>query len=183
MSSSARHSRWRALAFAGTAAVISLGTCLTVGQNVTLASLRAQIAREYPDVAWITSVELVRALRGAPARRPRLLDARSAAEVAVSQLGGATRIDPDHPDVAALGSSHAAPIVVYCSVGYRSAVVARALVRAGFSNVRNLEGGIFAWANAGRPVYRRGRVVHDVHPFDDVWGRLLDAELRTRTPR
>ena len=34
-------------------------------------------------------------------------------------------------------------VVVYCSVGYRSSVVAEKLIEAGFTDVRNLYGGIF----------------------------------------
>lgn len=161
--------------------VASLSTCLAFGQDVTLASLRPAIAREHPDVAWITVDELVRALRGA--RRPRLLDARTAAEYQVSHLADAARIDPDHPDLRSLGADRASPIVVYCSVGYRSAVVAESLQRAGFRDVKNLEGGIFAWANRGLPVVRAGRRVRDVHPYDATWGRLLRADYRTSTAR
>ena len=68
-------------------------------------------------------------------------------------------------------------------MGYRSALIASRLGHAGYRNVRNLEGGIFAWANRGLPVVRGDRVVHDVHPYDDTWGRMLRAELRSRTPR
>jgi len=37
-------------------------------------------------------------------------------------------------------------IVVYCHVGIRSASAVRLLRQAGFSNVRNLQGGIDEWA-------------------------------------
>jgi len=37
-------------------------------------------------------------------------------------------------------------IVVYCHVGVRSTQAVSLLRRAGFSNVRNLQGGIDAWA-------------------------------------
>lgn len=38
-------------------------------------------------------------------------------------------------------------IVVYCSVSYRSSILARRLQDMGFTNVYNLEGSIFKWAN------------------------------------
>ena len=111
-----------------------------------------------------------------------LLDARGPDEYAVSHLPGARRVDPD-ADAAALGSALAdvdrrRPVVVYCSVGARSAAVARRLRKAGFERVENLRGSIFRWANEGRPVVRDGEVVGEVHPFDAVWGRLLDPEHR-----
>lgn len=183
MKSVTKTRRARAIVIVLLASAIGLGTCLVFGQDASLASLRTVIAREYPEVPWITPDELARALRGPTAGHPRLLDARTDAEFAVSHLDGATRIDPDRPNVPALGANRTRPVVVYCAVGYRSAVVTRALLRAGFTNAKNLEGGIFAWANHGRPVHRGGRVVRDVHPFDDTWGRMLRAELRTRTPR
>lgn len=43
--------------------------------------------------------------------------------------------------------------------------------------VYTLDGSIFEWVNEGRPVYRDGRVVAEVHPFDDRWGTLLDRRL------
>jgi rhodanese-related sulfurtransferase len=43
------------------------------------------------------------------------------------------------------------PIVVVCRVGSRSAQVAAWLIQNGF-DARNLEGGMLAWAAAGRPM-------------------------------
>ncbi len=42
-----------------------------------------------------------------------------------------------------------AEIVVYCSSGRMSAIAAQALVKAGYTNVLNLEGGMSAWQQAG----------------------------------
>jgi rhodanese-related sulfurtransferase len=43
-------------------------------------------------------------------------------------------------------------VVVVCRVGGRSAQVVAYLRQRGFENVYNLDGGMFAWAAAGRPV-------------------------------
>jgi rhodanese-related sulfurtransferase len=51
-------------------------------------------------------------------------------------------------------SDRDAAIVVFCASGNRSALAARTLGEMGFTNVRNLEGGISAWARAGHPVGR-----------------------------
>jgi 3-mercaptopyruvate sulfurtransferase SseA len=68
--------------------------------------------------------------------------------------------------------------VVYCSVGYRSARVAHWLGGQGYTNVRNLTGSIFQWANEGRPVFRDDRPTNEVHPYDQRWGLLLESRYR-----
>ena len=50
--------------------------------------------------------------------------------------------------------------MTYCAVGYRSAEMATQLRAAGFTNVRNLEGSIFQWANEHRPL------VHGEQPVE-----------------
>jgi hypothetical protein len=44
--------------------------------------------------------------------------------------------------------------------------------------VRNLDGSIFAWANEGRPLERNGQPAQLVHPYDALWGKLLDPARR-----
>ena len=74
------------------------------------------------------------------------------------------------------------PIVAYCSVGYRSSELVQKLTERGFTNVKNLDGSIFEWANRGYPVERDGEEVREVHPFDDRWGTLLHEDLRAYAP-
>lgn len=129
------------------------------------------------DVPQVTTAALARRL--AAPDPPTLLDARAPAEYAVSHLPGARHLPPDTEEFAALADlPRETPLVTYCSVGYRSAAMARRLRAAGFTHVENLEGSIFAWANEGRPVFRAGTEVHEVHPYDALWGRLLTPELR-----
>jgi len=46
------------------------------------------------------------------------------------------------------------PVFVFCRTGNRSLAAAEALVAAGFSDVRNVDGGIVAWHAAGLPLER-----------------------------
>ena len=69
------------------------------------------------------------------------------------------------------------PIVTYCSVGYRSSSLADRLQQAGFTNVRQLEGSIFQWANEGRPLFRGDQQVNEVHPYNETWGKYLNKKL------
>ncbi len=130
--------------------------------------------RRFPDVAVITCEELAEQLAGeGPA--PLLIDARGPEEFALSHLAGARLLPgPDAPGAA--GLAREAAIVVYCSVGYRSARLARSLRQAGFSDVRNLEGSLFRWANLGLPLACAGSGRPRVHPFHPCWGLLLEPE-------
>lgn len=59
-----------------------------------------------------------------------------------------------------------------------TAELARKLAARGYTNVVNLEGSLFAWANEGRPVYAGGQLASRVHPYDSAWGGLLRPGLR-----
>jgi len=171
--------RYFTLCVAGFALVCA--TSLAQGEDLTLQGLRALIGRQFPDVPFIDADALVFAMQGEAAGRPRLLDTRTPQEYSVSHLRGATRLDPDAIDLSVAGKDKSALIVVYCSVGYRSAAVGQRLRRAGFKDVKNLAGGIFGWANSGHPVYQGTNAVRQVHPYDAVWGALLNADLRKRS--
>ena len=156
----------------------SLAGCV---RELGWAAVERAIAAEYPDTPTISADSLAARLDAAP---PLLLDVRTPGEFAVSHLAGAHHV---HPGADALppwldALDRATPIVAYCSVGWRSAALAQRLRAAGFTDVSNLGGSIFRWANDGRPVVRGDSVVREVHPFDRRWGRLLDADLRAFEP-
>jgi hypothetical protein len=73
-------------------------------------------------------------------------------------------------------------IVVYSSVGYRGARVADWLTAQGYGRVTDLAGGIFLWADGGRPLIRTSGPTELVHPYDDQWGRLLVPSHRAAVP-
>ena len=134
------------------------------------------IRAEFPAVAGIGVDEL--AARLAAGDVPLLLDVRAPAEFQVSHLQGARRAGDLEQALALLGDApHEREIVVYCSIGYRSAHLADQLQGQGFTHVRNLEGSIFEWANSGHAVYGERGPVDLVHPYDAQWGRLLDRRL------
>lgn len=140
-------------------------------------------ARRFPNVRWITSDSLARWLGDRDRTQPLLLDARTAEEYAVSRLRGARRIDPYIPNLTALKAFPAdTPIVVYSSVGYRSARIADRLGELGLTRVWNLERSLFGWANEGRPLATDNGPAVLVHPFDRRWGCLLEARYRAEAP-
>ena len=103
------------------------------------------------------------------------LDTREADEYAVSHLPGALLLGYDDPDYTVLDDlPKDAPLVLYCSVGYRSERIGRTLRKRGFTDVRNLYGSIFEWVNAGYPVVdRAGYPTRRVHTFNKKWSRWV----------
>ena len=155
---------------------IASSSCADGTRQLNWSEVNRLIQNDYPGVPSVTTAELADAL--ADGRDVVLLDVREAAEFAVSHLSGAQRVTSAASASAVLESAAPAALVVaYCSVGYRSAALVKELQEQGVVNAVNLEGSIFAWANAGLPVYRGDLEVDEVHPFDDVWGALLEREL------
>jgi rhodanese-related sulfurtransferase len=145
--------------------------------DADLLSLEARIRAEFPDVPQLSTAELAAWLADPVRPQPWLIDARSREEYKVSHLPGAIPAATVAEVEEATGGDHARSLVLYCSVGYRSSALAARLQAAGYTHVYNLEGSIFRWANEGRPVFRGGDQVRQVHPYDASWGRYLDRSL------
>ncbi len=77
---------------------------------------------------------------------PLILDVRNPEEIAICRIAGSTVIPlPELPD--RLGElDPSLPMVVHCKSGARSAKAIHLLRTAGFSRLKNLKGGILAWA-------------------------------------
>ena len=67
------------------------------------------------------------------------------------------RLDPASAHRLAEITDHAQEIVVMCSEGYASSLVAATLVELGYTSAADLDGGFQAWARAGLPVRNRRR--------------------------
>jgi len=83
-----------------------------------------------------------------------LLDVRTPEEYAEGHLEGCTLMDFNSPafadEVAKLDRDKA--VYVYCRSGARSGRAADMMTDMGFKEVYNLEGGIVAWQQSGKPV-------------------------------
>jgi rhodanese-related sulfurtransferase len=87
--------------------------------------------------------------------RPVLVDVREDWETKLCRLDNALHIPMEELEFRTEELNAADDIVVYCHHGVRSAAVADYLRRLGFTTVRNLSGGLDAWARAVEPTMRR----------------------------
>ena len=140
--------------------------------------VKKNIQSDYPTVSLITTEELHNLLAGQEPVKPILLDIREPEEYAVSHLPGAYLATSEEEALGIIAKAGKdRQIVLYCSVGYRSTVMAKKLQAKGFTKAYNLEGSIFKWANEGREIYRGDQRVNVVHPYNSRWRQLLEKRL------
>jgi rhodanese-related sulfurtransferase len=87
--------------------------------------------------------------------RPVLVDVREDWETKLCRLDNALHLPIEELEFRTEELNPADDIVVYCHHGVRSAAVADYLRRLGFTRVRNLSGGLDAWACTVEPTMRR----------------------------
>jgi len=102
------------------------------------------------------------------------LDTRQRKEFDISHIEGAQFQDYDSFKAKKLKDvDKDQPIVVYCSVGYRSGKVGEKLLKAGYTKVYNLYGGIFEWTNQGNTVVNDAGPTNDVHGYNEKWSKWI----------
>jgi rhodanese-related sulfurtransferase len=102
------------------------------------------------------------------------LDARAFEEYQVSHIADAQWVGYDDFDLKRVSQvAKDQPIVVYCSVGYRSEKVSEKLIAAGYLEVVNLYGGIFEWKNQGHTLVDALGTTEKVHAYNRTWGFWL----------
>jgi rhodanese-related sulfurtransferase len=89
--------------------------------------------------------------------KPFVLDVRETKELAKGKVAGSVNIPiRDLPKmIAKLPESRTAPILTYCQVGYRGGMAVTLLRMWGYTNVRNIRGGLDGWEKAGLPVVEK----------------------------
>ncbi|MGB3296072.1 MAG: rhodanese-like domain-containing protein [Phormidesmis sp.] len=147
-----------------------LRTVFTPLRAFTWQAIKGWVRQSFPAVQTISTAELADWL--GQDSQPVLIDARRPAEYAISHLPQAIQANSvEAVEAAAIPKDE--PIVIYCSVGYRSARLGHQLQAAGYQ-VMNLEGSLFQWANEGRSLRAAAGPTRQVHPYNPLWGMLLD---------
>ncbi len=117
------------------------------------------------------------------ARRARTLDAkfidaREPEEFRVSHLPGALPLGYKSPDYAVLNDlDKDRPLVVYCTVGYRSERIAKELRERGFTRVYNLFGSLYAWKLAGYELVNAQGPTEQLHTYNRKWGSFVPDSI------
>jgi rhodanese-related sulfurtransferase len=83
-----------------------------------------------------------------------LIDVREDGEWAAGHLPHAIHLGKGviERDIERMIPDTAAPIVLYCGGGYRSALAAKNLQDMGYTNVISMDGGFSGWRSAGYPL-------------------------------
>lgn len=138
-----------------------------------------KLLKEYNDnsVPYITVQELAM-----PKTDALILDSRELNEYKTSHLKNAIHVGYDNFNIDSLQKKipdKDSRIVVYCSVGIRSESIADSLKLAGYSQVKNLFGGIFEWKNHNFPVYNiEEKETDSVHTFSKTWSKWLKKGVK-----
>ncbi|MGQ7946575.1 thioredoxin domain-containing protein [Flavobacterium sp. WC2509] len=92
-------------------------------------------------------------------KNPQIIDARSSDEFAINHINGSVNFNLETKNyaeyVARLDKSK--PVFIYSIASGRSGQLAKELLKNGFSQVNDLQGGIAAWIGAGKPFYSNSK--------------------------
>ena len=105
----------------------------------------------------------------------KIFDTRELNEYMISHLPGAVNVGFNEFDKSIFEKiKKDEPIVLYCSVGFRSEKIGERLQKMGFTNVLNLYGSIFEWANKGYPVENfTNKNTQEVHTYNEEWSQWI----------
>ncbi|MDC8002985.1 rhodanese-like domain-containing protein [Aureisphaera galaxeae] len=111
-----------------------------------------------------------------------VLDSREPKEYEVSHIEDAQLVGYTHFSIDTITENikdKDTPIVVYCSLGIRSEEIGEKLKKAGFTQVKNLYGGIFEWKNKEYPVFNLSEKETDsVHTCTKPWSKWLKKGIK-----
>jgi rhodanese-related sulfurtransferase len=149
---------------------ITLLTFTAFGQSKEYRSmLKKYYSADFPTI----SIADAKAKIGKP--NVYFLDTREKEEFNVSHIKTAMQVGYDNFDISSVSKlPKDAEIIVYCSIGARSQTIGQKLIKAGYTNVKNLYGGLFHWANNSYPMRDpSGEKTTKIHGFSTDWGKWI----------
>lgn len=128
--------------------------CALLLAVLTLASASAQDTKPTAPAAVTKNVDVAKFEQLLSGTNVVILDVRTPAEYAEGHLTNSVLLDYRSPDFAAQVAKldKSKQYLVHCAGGGRSARACSKLESLGFTNLVNLEGGLGAWKEAGKPV-------------------------------
>jgi rhodanese-related sulfurtransferase len=145
-----------------------------MGQKLFWLIINGLIRCRFPYIHHISIETLHQWLEQSELTTPLLLDARTLSEYNISHLYQAQPVSEDLDSLESyLNLTQNRPIVVYCSIGYRSALMVKQIQNKGKKDVFNLNGSLFQWVTNGYKVYQGKQVVKQIHPYNNTWQWLL----------
>jgi rhodanese-related sulfurtransferase len=108
-------------------------------------------SRRARDAASFTDIEPHEALRRVK-KGDLLIDVRQPSELRDLRVAKAVNVPLGELHTYAAGLDADKPVMLVCRSGSRSRRAAGALVKAGFTDVSNVRGGLAAWSRAGLPL-------------------------------
>ena len=152
----------------GPAALLAEGR--TDGEKrAAIEAMYREFQPDFPDAPEISVEDLIRLQTG---ENVLIVDVREPEERMVSIIPGAMSKEAFESLKRELGD---APIVVHCTIGYRSATYVEALKAEGIE-AYNLKGSILAWVHAGQPVVDpEGNETKRVHVYGKRWDLLPEG--------
>ncbi len=143
----------------------SLATLALAVETPPLERFAAQVEAVYPNTP---TLDVGAFLQASDRASFVIVDVREPAERAVSNIPGAISLSA----LRQLTPSESRSVLVYCTIGMRSAAVTRALRQEGYQAF-NLRGGVLAWAAADQPFVDAAEApTKRVHVYGRRWNYL-----------
>jgi len=147
------------------------------------------VKSKFPHTPQITTQELEDKLESCDGSII-VIDCRSSGEHQVSKIRGAQHLNFNADEdiinefLVENGVESDKNVVCYCSIGYRSSILANRINAIGAGNASNLEGSMFKWANEGREIVDfGGNTTHFVHPYNWFFGLTISPSKWLYEPR
>ncbi len=127
------------------------------------------------SVAYISAKELIGFKN--TGKKYVLLDAREIQEYKTSYIPSAIYVGYnsfDSTQLETLNLDKNTATIVYCTLGIRSEDIGEKLVKMGFTQVYNLQGGIVSWKNNQQKIINTAGIATDtVHVYGKKWAKWL----------